>query len=194
MNEITELTKIDLPSLFISTFVVLIGIKTVITLWEWFIRKLGLETKWMRKDQEERQLLLQTSRNLAALQDKHKKDVEQSILHDRQIQEELSSFISEMKESMKNITAANSARDQQIQNLMIAQREVLADKINQKYKYYIGIKGIPEDEVEEFTNLHTAYKGCGGNHSGDVKYEYCMGHLPVIPVKTKRIVKTAENE
>lgn len=72
---------------------------------------------------------------------------------------------------------------------MAAQREVLADKINEKYKYYISIKGIPEDEVDEFTNLHTAYKGVGGNHSGDAKYEYCINHLQVIPVKTKLVIK-----
>ena len=71
---------------------------------------------------------------------------------------------------------------------MAAQREVLADKINEKYKYYISVKGIPEDEVDEFTNLHTAYKGVGGNHSGDAKYEYCMNHLEVIPVETKLVM------
>lgn len=86
----------------------------------------------------------------------------------------------------------NSEIDKQIDSLMVAQREVLADKINDKYKYYISIKGIPEDEVEEFTNLHTAYKGVGGNHSGDAKYEYCMNHLSVIPVETKLLMKSSK--
>ena len=94
-----------------------------------------------------------------------------------------------LTDSIKNIVAYNSGKDMQIDNLMAAQREVLADKINEKYKYYISIKGIPEDEVDEFTNLHTAYKGVGGNHSGDAKYEYCMNHLEVIPVKTKLVLK-----
>ena len=94
----------------------------------------------------------------------------------------------ELKDSIKSIVTYNSSKDRQIDNLMAAQREVLADKINEKYKYYISIKGIPEDEVDEFTNLHTAYKGVGGNHSGDAKYEYCINHLQVIPVKTKLIM------
>lgn len=66
-----------------------------------------------------------------------------------------------------------------------ASREALADRINQKYKYYLQINGIPEDEVDEFAHLHAAYKGVGGNHSGDTKYEYCMTHLPIIPVETR---------
>ena len=159
MDSIIELTKVDFPSIFISVFIILTGIKAAASVFEWVIDKLGLETRWMRQRQEEHNLLIQTAQNLAALQEKHRKDMEES-----------------------------RTKDKQIDNLMIAQREVLADKINEKYKYYISIKGIPEDEVDEFTNLHTAYNGVGGNHSGDAKYEYCMNHLPVIPVETTLVM------
>lgn len=221
MSEITELTKIDFAYVFIAVFVILIGIKVIVSLFEWFIDKLGLETKWMRRNREEHDLLIQTSKGLANLQKQHNNDVEESNIHDENIKEDLSVFMTEIKssisetqseikqfaenrvndrkqsleiqkeltDSIKSIVEYNSSKDKQIDNLMSAQREVLADKINEKYKYYISIKGIPEDEVDEFTNLHTAYKGVGGNHSGDAKYEYCMNHLEVIPVKTKLIMK-----
>lgn len=224
MSEITELTKIDFSYVFIAVFVILIGIKVIVSLFEWIIDKLGLETKWMRKQREEHEFLLQTSQNLADLQKQHCHDVEESNIHDENIKEELSVFMTEIKtsisetqseikqfaenrindrkqsleiqkeltNSIRSIVEYNSGKDKQIDNLMAAQREVLADKINEKYKYYIAIKGIPEDEVDEFTNLHTAYKGVGGNHSGDAKYEYCMNHLEVIPVKTKLIMKNDE--
>ena len=221
MDEIIELTKIDFSYVFIAVFVILIGIKVIVSLFEWIVNKLGLETKWMRKQRKEHDLLIQTSQNLAALQAQHNHDVEESDAHDENIKEELSAFISEIKtsisdtqselkqfaenrvndrqqslkvqkeltDSIRSIVEYNSSKDKQIDNLMAAQREVLADKINEKYKYYISIKGIPEDEVDEFTNLHTAYKGVGGNHSGDAKYEYCMNHLQVIPVETKLVIK-----
>jgi len=118
------------------------------------------------------------------------KQFAENRVHDReqslQIQKELTN-------SIKEIAAFNSAKDLQIDHIMAAQREVIADKINDKYKYYISIKGIPEDEVSEFTNLHAAYKGVGGNHSGDAKYEYCMNHLPIIPVETKLLTTEKEN-
>lgn len=173
MDTIIELTTLNFSSIFISVFVILIGLKAIVSLLEWFIEKLGLETKWMRNKKKEHELLLRTSENLAKLQEKHSLDVEQS-------KREFSDFI-------KSITNANKIKDKQIDSLMVANRELLAEKINDKYKYYISVKGIPEDEVEEFTNLHTAYKGCGGNHSGDAKYEYCINHLPVIPVETKLV-------
>lgn len=220
MNEIIELTNVDFSSIFISVFIILIGVKAIVSLFEWVINKLGLETKWMRRKREEHELLLQTFQNLADLRNQHNHDVEESNIHDENIKEELSIFMKEikssvektqleikqftenrvndrkqsleiqkeLKDSIKSIITYNSSKDRQIDNLMAAQREVLADKINEKYKYYISIKGIPEDEVDEFTNLHTAYKGVGGNHSGDAKYEYCINHLQVIPVKTKLIM------
>ena len=221
MEEIHALTNINFYSLFLSVFVILVGIKTMVSLFEWLFHKLGIETKWMRQKREEHDLIIQTAKNLSSLQQKHEVDVKQSIIHDKRIQDELTSFMNDIKNSMssaqdelklfaenrfhdreqslqiqrdltdsiKRIVDRNTTKDKQIDDLMIAQKEILADKINEKYKYYISIKGIPEDEVDEFTNLHTAYKGVGGNHSGDAKYEYCINHLPVIPVETKLVIE-----
>ncbi len=219
MEAIVELTKIDYPSVFVAVFTILVGLKVIVSIFEWVIDKFGIETKWMRKKKEEHDLLIKTAQNLTDLQNKHSEDVKQSIIHDERIREEFSEFMNEIKSTVtktqeeikqyaenrvhdrkqsiqiqkeltntiKGIISNNNDKDQQINNLMAAQREVLADKINQKYKYYISLKGIPEDEVDEFTNMHKAYKAIGGNHSGDAKYEYCMNHLSVIPVESKLI-------
>lgn len=82
-------------------------------------------------------------------------------------------------------------REQSI-SLRLANKELLADRINQKYKHYIGLNGIPADEIDEFTNLHFAYKALGGNHSGDAKYHYVMEHLPVIPVEVNLVCDNKE--
>lgn len=151
MDAISELTKISFSSLFLSAFLVLTGAKAVLSLLEWFVEKLGLETGEMKRRRLDR----------ARFED---------------IQRELGDSV------------------KKIQDLTRAQREILADRINEKYKCYISLHGIPEDEVEEFTDLHTAYKGLGGNHSGDAKYEYCRDHLPVIPVETKLKPVTADRK
>ena len=83
-------------------------------------------------------------------------------------------------------------KDKQIESIIVAQKELLAEKINEKYKYYLSIKGIPEDEYDEFVSMHNAYNGVGGNHHGDAKFEYCINHLQVIPVETKLIFKDEE--
>ena len=43
MNEIIELTNVDFSSIFISVFIILVGVKAIVSLFEWVINKLGLD-------------------------------------------------------------------------------------------------------------------------------------------------------
>lgn len=224
MGDIIPLITIDYSSLFVSVLTILVGIKTIISLFEWAISKLGLETKWMREKREEHDLLMQTSQNLAALQEKHNHDVEQSIIHDDRIRNELSEFMTdirnsisqtqndikefsenrindreksreiqrELTDSIKIITNRSIEQNKQIEALALGNKEVLGNIINERYQKYLKLNGIPADEVDEFTNIHTAYKALNGNHNGDLKYKYVTEHLDVIPVETKLIIR--ENE
>lgn len=85
MNEITELTKINFSYVFIAVMLILVAVKFAVSLLEWIIDKLGLETKWMRQKREEHELLIQTSHNLTALQAKHREDAERSDRRDEEI-------------------------------------------------------------------------------------------------------------
>lgn len=214
MDAATELMKIDYGYVFLSICAILLGVKFVSSLFEWVIEKLGLETKWMRREREDHELLIKTSKNLAELQKKHDKDendlkecLMSFIDESRKADEEMRNRIkkidqdnhchwetskdarSVINDTLKSITETNLTKDKQIDSLIVAQKEMLAEKINEKYKYYVSIKGIPEDEYEEFVSLHKAYNGVGGNHNGDAKFEYCINHLPIIPVETKLILK-----
>lgn len=68
-----------------------------------------------------------------------------------------------------------------IQCIKVANRVSLGDRINEKYKYYTRLQGIPEDELDEFVNLHDAYNAVGGNHGGDQKFEKAIKYR-VIPM------------
>ena len=128
-------------------------------------------TNEMRKTNEQTQLSIQEFASNRV------SDREKS----REIQTNLSNSIATLSQKLTD-------EDSQVQALVLSQKEQLADRINAKYKHYISIGGVPEDEVDEFTNLHFAYNGLRGNHMGDAKYNYCMEHLPVIPVETKLIM------
>lgn len=100
MESITELLNIDYPALFISVFTILIGLKAVVSVSEWFINKLGLETKWMREKREARELLRNTSESLMELHKRHEADCIQSDKHDEEIRADLSFFMDEVKASI----------------------------------------------------------------------------------------------
>lgn len=217
MEAIQNLTQYNWFVVVSAIIVAMLAFKFLSDLFEWFVKKFGIETKSMREKRENKELLKTTAENLAALQTKHTTDEEtfrknlndymkesredrkalhaemkqysQNRIDDRKqslkIQEEL-------KESIKAISDSNVENDKQIISLIQAQKEMLAEKINEKYKYYLSIGGVPEDERDEFISLHDAYKGVGGNHNGDAKFEYCINHLPIIPVETKLVFDSEE--
>ncbi|MDE7044290.1 MAG: hypothetical protein K2O97_04610 [Acetatifactor sp.] len=89
MNEIMELTRVNFSSVVIAFFVILTGVKTIVSLFEWAVEKLGLETKWMRKRHEEHDLLIRTVRNLSSLQEQRERDVERSDRRDEEISNDI---------------------------------------------------------------------------------------------------------
>ncbi len=78
MEAIRELTAIDLTGFILQFFMVLTGIKMAVSLLEWGFEKLGLETKGMRRQREEHDLIIHTSQNLAALQEQYLKETRRS--------------------------------------------------------------------------------------------------------------------
>ncbi len=76
METIQELAKINYVYVLASVFATLIGVKAIVSLFEWVVDKLGLETKWMKRKREEHDLLIKTSKNLSALQQQHTSDMQ----------------------------------------------------------------------------------------------------------------------
>lgn len=95
-----------------------------------------------------------------------------------------------LADAVMMLTQHGDSRDKKIDALVLANKELLGDKINQRYNKYIALKGIPADELDEFTNIHACYKKLGGNSVGDAKYNYVIEHLPVIPVETKLVINS----
>lgn len=215
MAELKQMTDIDWWQVFLAICLLLFCVKIVWSLIDFFIfEKLGIETRKMKQHREETELLKATAElakttaeNLDKLQARHIKDeeefrknlneyMEESRKDRKALHDEMTKFtdnrISDRKQSLeiqKELKESISSRDIQIESLIAANKEMLAEKINEKYKHYISIGGIPEDEYDEFVNMHDAYNGVGGNSHGDAKFTYCMKHLPVIPVETKLVIE-----
>lgn len=89
MDAVKELLQINFSYILISVFIILIGARAIASPLEWLINQLGLETKWMRKRREEHDLLLNTSKNLIALQEKHIEDMKRSDEHDEEMRNDI---------------------------------------------------------------------------------------------------------
>lgn len=168
MNDIREFLSLDFQTVILGVLITLIVIKYVVTLIEWFLQKGGIEFKYKREKAQDKELLLDISKRVNKIE-------EESLNTASELQK-----ISERTDSMYDKL---NTMDDKIGRATVAAREALASKINEKYKGYIEMSGIPDDEIDEFVELHKAYNGVGGNHSGDAKFEYCISHLPILPVE-----------
>lgn len=211
MSELRQLIQIDWWYVIIAACLLLVCVKFIWTLLDWLLfEKLGIETKKMKQRREDSELLRATAElakttaeNLDKLQKKHCKDeeefrnnlnnyIEESRKDRKALHDEMTKFadnrVNDRKQSLeiqKELRDSISVRDEMLSSLVTAQKEMLAEEINKKYKQYIALKGIPEDEYDEFVALHDAYNEVGGNHHGDAKFKYCIDHLQIIPVETK---------
>ena len=151
MNEIMELTKINFSAVFIAVFAILAGFKSVTSLLEWMIEKLGLETKWMRRRREEHELLLNTSRNLIALQERHTEDMIKSDAHDAEMRDDIKKLTELFVDKQINdyrweiINLADK-----IANGKTVSKECLRHAIStyEKYEKIINEHGLVNGEVE----------------------------------------------
>lgn len=142
---------------FIIIFFTLFFLSTeLVKGWDILAAKFGFETKHTRRLKEIENRINNLESDVSQYANNRVHDREQSL----QIQNTL-------LESIECIKVAN--------------RVSLGDRINQKYKYYTKIQGIPEDEFDEFVNLHDAYNQVGGNHGGDQKFEKAIKYR-IIPI------------
>ena len=140
-------------SFFFLLFFACIGI---LKGFDYLADRFGFETKRTRQFKQQEEEIKHQQEEIQRL----KQEVEtykQNRIHDRQQSFDI------QKDLLERLDA-----------LRVANVAVLGDRINQKYKYYLQIKGIPEDEFDEFVQLHDAYKSVGGNHGNDEKFEKAM--------------------
>ena len=214
MDELIQTINMDFPQLILNIIVILVALIFVVGVLEKASVIIGKPFKWIKKNDDDHQLLVDAISTIKSMQETHAADKKEVTDKNTTLETVLSDFMTEVKndikqftdnrvhdreqsfeiqqkltDSIQTIVNNNKNRDVQINALIDANKEMLAEKINEKYKYYIKIDGIPADEYDEFVSLHKAYNGVGGNHHGDAKFEYCMEHLPIISVETKLVYK-----
>lgn len=214
MGDIITLSEIDFSSILIGLFIILFGIKSIISIIEWFCVKLGIETKWNRQKREERKLLMDAVEAIKEIQETHCKDKKEVVQKNDNLEHILADFMVEVRneikqftnnrihdraqsleiqkeltDSIKTVVDTQTERDDKIDALICGSKELLGSTIDQLYSRYISLGGVPENEVDELDDIFQAYKRLNGNHRRDLKYEYIKNHLEVIPVETKLVIK-----
>jgi len=156
MNDLQYLQEINFGVLFFSIIAILVAIKFIVVLFEWFIDKLGLETKGMRKKRENQELLIKTAQGLTELRNTYEEDKEQSIRHDKMMHDD----IKQLMDKVDNVTVR--FEEMQKKNNETKLKELKDTLINYYNKYRV-VGEWTKLEKDAFWDLFDDYEKRGGN-------------------------------
>ena len=123
----------------------MVAFKFLSELFDWFVRKFGLETKSMREKRESQELLNTTAQNLASLQTRHAQD-------EKEFRENLNNYIGESRADRK---ALHDEMKQYSQNRIDDRKQSL--KIQEELKNSIESiaqkQNDRDEKINDLTNM-----------------------------------------
>lgn len=176
MAELENLFHVNYVRLIMDIFIILVGVVTVGNVIGKFSELIGKPVSWVRNRSQDHELIVKTAAELNDFKNKYAvrgQELEADV-------EALKEFQAELKETLRLMSDRDDAFQKELNTLVVANREALGDRIDERFRYYFNLGGIPEDEYEGFISLHDAYKLVGGNHVRDEKFEYAMKKFPII--------------
>lgn len=156
MNEILQLQKIDYLTWITTGFLILAAIVAATTIIGKFSEIIGKPVKWVKKKNEERTLLLKTTQSLDELWAQRSTDVEQSIRHDKILQEDLHNISDKLDSLSEQISLMQCKIDE-------TEMAKLKDAIIAYYKKYKDLGAWSELEKDAFWDLFKSYEAHGGD-------------------------------
>lgn len=176
MTAIKELFQIDWVSVVLAIFIIMFGVKAIIDIIVGFLAYVGKPVKWIKKNNDDHELLVKTVEDVRQIREDHEEAVKQAIEHDEKLWQKLDltiSSINRLSNTVDSINARSIANND-------ATIEELHKIISEKCKFYIEIGGIPIDEYDWFFRIADCYTKCGGNHGLQEKVKYCKDNLKIL--------------
>lgn len=140
---------------------------------EWFISKIGIETKHMRKEKEIRNKLLKAEVDIAEIRETSEKNVNTFLEHEKMMSE---SFVSVKEEIVKEIGKLHDKIDNQRVHLEEIDNDgkrrdcsLMRDRLIQGLRYFSqqkdenGTVHISMTDYENLNEMFTEYFKCKGN-------------------------------
>lgn len=179
MNEVSNLLGITTMDIIRWCVIGIIVVGAIITAVAVLLKKLyGLHKSLETKEREVKDNYDKLANHDESISD-IKKDISDLITSVKS----LTTSWGDMQKCMVDMQKADNERDKKVDALIEVTMENTCDRITQKANYYIRIGGIPEDEIDSFSRMYKAYKAINGNHGAEAKYNFCINHLPILPVE-----------
>lgn len=134
---------------------------------------IGKPVKWVKKKNEDHELLIKTVSGLTDLNNRHDESVKQSIKHDKEIKNDLIL----VSDKMDSLSIQISAMQKKIDETEMAK---LKDNLVYYYKKYKDIGEWSQLESDAFWDLFKRYEAHGGNGYIHSVVEPAMRELAIV--------------
>jgi len=166
MDAISLLFKQDITSLVLGIFIIMSAVIAMVSIIGKFSEVIGKPVRWIRKKNQDHELLIKTIESLAVLQHKHEYDVNESNSHDQILQNNISDLSRKVDSLSISIFEMRKIQDED----KLAEYK---DKIGDSYRYYNERKYSEENpmpywnhmEKESLEGLINQYEAHGGKNS-----------------------------
>ena len=173
MDEILALIEIDFSVVFTGVIILLFAFVSILTLIEKISVIINKPVKWLRRRNEDHELLIKTAQGLNELRNTHEEDKEQSIRHDEMIREDLKSVVVIVNDISNKLVIMQEKDD-------AIEMAKLKEKILGYYRKYAPLGEWEKFEADVFWGLYDNYIKRGGNSFVIETIEPVMRNLKVI--------------
>lgn len=156
MDIIKDFASVNFLSVFISIFIIIFAIVAIIEIVGKFSAYMGKPFKWVKGKNEDHDIIKQLIKTIDEIKEQQNIDREQSIKHDKMIQDDLLSLAN----TVNGIAGTLDDMQRKLNNTEMA---TLKDKLLLYYKKYKDIGEWDEFESEVFWELYDSYISHGGN-------------------------------
>lgn len=172
INTIKEFLAQDLTSVILGIFILMATIIAIYEIIGRFSKLIGKPVKWVKKKEDDHELLLKTVSDLTELHNTHEEDTKQSIRHDEVIREDLQTLTITVNEIANRLDIMQSKID-------ATEMAKLKDKILGYYRKYKDLGEWERFESDTFFGLYDRYISHGGNSFVKHDIEPIMRQLKV---------------
>ena len=164
MDNLAALAALNWWEIFLGIILILVCIVYLADLGKKLLNLFGIEFKKDREKKADHDLLVQTSENFNTFMKETQNCItgltskvnqfqdNQAIYHQQSID-----IRQELADSIATMAKSDTVRDIQIEALMSGTKELLGEAIDQRFERYVALKGIPQNDIEEFESLYQTY-------------------------------------
>ena len=102
MDSILALKEIDIVAVLIGLYLILTAILVLFKLVEGLSVFIGKPVKWIKRKNEDHELIINTAKNLEKLQNKHEKDLARSLEHNEALKSDFKNFMLEIRDAISD--------------------------------------------------------------------------------------------